>query len=138
MVPHITGVSIEVEEEQFGKVGYWSDQDVFHWGDYPGLQGFIVQDTALGPDMFIPDATANGPGISLVTIFGRTTYSADTITLTFTDTRPERDIDFSQVSPLKVPVRRAATTFVAMGSVDNKVSPTARWNVRSRMVTSSM
>ena len=78
---------------------------------------------ALGPDIFVPDAIASGPGHSLTTIFGRTTYSADTITLTFADARPERNIDFSQVSPLTVPVRKAATTFIAMGSVDNKVTP---------------
>jgi len=119
----ITGVSVGVAEASFGVVGYWSDPDVFNWYDYPGIPDGVVQNAALGPDIFVPDAIASGPGHSLTTIFGRTTYSADTITLTFADTRPERSIDFSQVSPLTVPVRKAATTFIVMGSVDNQVTP---------------
>lgn len=120
-LPHITNVRVHIQESSFGKVGYWNAERCFN-AQYPGLEGQAVQDPAVGPDIFVLGATANGPGVSLSTAFGNTSYTDDTVTLRLTDTDSARGIDFSGINPIVLPVRDGATTMLMLGSVDNRVS----------------
>lgn len=120
-ITHITGTVVQVVEQEFGRFGYWYVPNVFNQ-QVSGLEGLPVQDVSVGPDMFGPDRPANGPGTSVSIAFGNPGYTGDTVTLTFTDTDPMRNYDFSAVSPVVVPVRDQATTFVGIGSVDNQVA----------------
>ncbi|MEZ4655521.1 MAG: hypothetical protein R3E12_18510 [Candidatus Eisenbacteria bacterium] len=119
---HIVNVSVENIEKSFGKLGYWDVNHCFNFA-YPTLENRGVQDPAVGPDIFIPGATANGPGISLVTGFANEDYSSDFVTLMLSDANPNRSIDFSGVSPVLVPLRQGATTMVTLGAVDNRIAP---------------
>lgn len=120
-ISQITNVAVHIQESSFGKIGYWSFERCFNL-QYPGLEGQAVQDPAVGPDIFVSGARANGPGISLSTAFGNTDYTDDTVTLRLTDTDSARGIDFSGVNPIVLPVRDGATTMLMLGSVDNRVS----------------
>jgi len=117
----ITGTTIGIVESSFGKFGYWDALKVFNTA-VPGCEGLGVHDASRGPDMFVENGIANGPGISASIAFGNQGYTDDTVTLTFTDTDAMRNIDYSAVSPLVVPVRDRATTMVTLGSVDNRVA----------------
>jgi hypothetical protein len=119
-VNHITGTQVDFVEQDFGRMGYWSVPDVFNF-QVEGHEGSAVQDASVGPDMFTGGA-ANGPGTSVSIAIANQAYSDDTVTLTLVDTDGARNIDFSSVSPLVVPVRDQAATFVALGSVDNVVA----------------
>lgn len=121
-VPQITGVALQIQEADFGRVGYWDRLTCFNRA-YPGLEGVPVQDPGVGPDIFIKGALANGPVVSLASAFANATYMRDTVTVTLTDTDTGRNIDFSSINPVSLPLREGATTMLLLGSVDNQIAP---------------